>query len=288
MVGLGCDEVRTINKAAMRVTGRLLSNRRVGSYFHLVIEAPNIAQHSRPGNFVAIAVGGMHSSMILHRVFAIYRSRSHGAQGSIIELILAESGKGSQWLINQNEGTELEITGPLGNSFPLPAEPLNVALVGGGYGAAPLFDLAEHLKGRGCRVHAVIGAATSSRVFAPLDGKRAVNSVTVTTEDGSAGVQGLVTEPLPDLIEREKIDLIYSCGPMAMLKAVDEVARRFDISHQLSVEEAMACGIGICMTCVLPMRRLGSVSMVRSCIEGPVIDSDDIAWDQIEAWKQDR
>ena len=275
--------MRTVNKSAIRVKGRLLANRRIGSYYHLVIEAPQIAEHSRPGNFVAIAVGGEHSSMVLHRVFAIYRSRSTGTQGSVIELIVSESGKGSKWLINQDEGTDLLVTGPLGNSFPLPAEPINALLVGGGYGAAPLFDLAEQLKARGCRVHAVIGAATASRIFAPLEGKRAVNSVTVTTDDGSAGVRGRVTEPLPELIERERIDLIYSCGPMAMLKAVDGLARRFGISHQVSVEEAMACGIGICMTCVLPIYRQGNVTMVRSCIEGPVIDSEEIAWDRINA-----
>lgn len=276
--------MKTINKAATRIKGRLLSNRKMGSYFHLVIEAPGIAERVRPGNFVAIAVGGEYSSMVLHRVFAVYRARAHGAQnvqGSIIELIVADSGKGSEWLIRQDEGAELFITGPLGNAFPLPAEPINVLIVGGGYGAAPLFDLAEHLKGRGCRVHAVIGATTATRVFAPLEGKRAVNSVTVTTDDGSAGIQGRVTGPLPKLIEQEKIDLIYSCGPMAMLRSVDEVARRFGVLHQVSVEEAMACGIGICMTCVLPMHQDEGIAMVRTCIEGPVIDSEKIAWDQI-------
>jgi len=246
-----------------------------------VIHAGGIAEGSKPGNFVAISVGGEESSMLLHRVFAIYRSRRDPSHGPVIELIVARSGKGTEWLVAQSEGAPLKITGPLGTSFPLPADPVNVAIVGGGYGAAPLFDLADQLKARGCRVDAVIGAATGTKVFAPLEGKRTVNSVTVTTDDGSAGVQGRVTDVLPGLIARQKIDLVYSCGPMAMLRAVDEIARSLSIPHQVSVEEAMACGIGICMTCVLPMRRGDDIKMVRTCIEGPVIDSEEIAWDQV-------
>lgn len=219
--------------------------------------------------------------MLLHRAFAIYRARVDSTHGSIIELIIAQSGKGSEWLSEQREGAEVMITGPLGTAFPLPAEPVNVALIGGGYGAAPLFDLADDLKSRGCRVDAVIGAATSSKVFAPLEGKRTVNSVTVTTDDGSAGTHGRVTDVLGELIERQKIELIYSCGPMAMIEAVDQIARHFGVPHQVSVEEAMACGVGICMTCVLPMFQGDEVKMMRTCIEGPVIDSDLIAWERI-------
>ena len=274
--------MRTINKNAERFTSKILAIRKVGAYFHLVVEGGGISSQSRPGNFVAVAVGGDHTSMVLHRVFAIYRSRIDRTQGPVIELIIARSGKGSEWLTEQHEGSQLQITGPLGTAFPLPADPVNVALVGGGYGSAPLFDLAEQLKARGCRVHAVIGAATSSKVFAPLEGKRTVNSVSVTTDDGSAGVKGRVTDLLPELIKREQIDLIYSCGPMRMLGAVDTIAKSFGIAHQISVEEAMACGIGICMTCVLPMRRDGEIAMVRTCIEGPVIDSDEIAWEMFE------
>lgn len=270
--------MRSINKRATKVRARIISTRKVGSYFHLVLAVPNIAEYCKPGNFVALAVGGESSSMLLHRVFAIYRSRIDANLGSIIELIVARSGKGSEWLVDQPEGSELDLTGPLGNSFPIPAEPVNVAIIGGGYGAAPLFDLAEQLKSKGCRVDAVIGASTAAKVFAPLDGKRTVNSVTVTTEDGSAGVQGRVTDVLSELIERQAIDLVYSCGPMPMLKAIDSITRSFGIDHQVSVEEAMACGIGICMTCVIPIFDEGVSKLVRSCIEGPVIAGDLIDW----------
>ncbi len=275
--------MKTINRNASRQTGRIISSRRLGAYSHIVISVPEIPNSSKPGNFVALAVGGNHSSMLLHRVFAIYRSRVDSHQGSIIELIISAQGKGSSWLVEQPEGSLLQVTGPLGSSFPIPADPVNVAIVGGGYGAAPLFDLADILKNKGCRVDAVIGAATSNRIFAPLDGKRTVNSVTVTTEDGSAGVRGRVTDVLDEIIERQKIDLIYSCGPMAMLAAVQRIAQSRGIAHQISVEESMACGIGICMTCVIPMDVDGETKLLRSCIEGPVLDANSIDWGRIEA-----
>lgn len=268
-----------INPKAEVVRARIIANRKVGAYHHIALEAGEIGRFAKPGNFLAVAVGGEHSSMPLHRVFAIYRAKSEGVHASTVEIIVAAHGRGSEWLARQIEGAQIRVTGPLGTSFPLPAEPVNIAIVGGGYGSAPLFDLADHLKSRGCRVDAVIGASTATKVFAPLDGKRTVNSVTVTTEDGSAGVQGRVTDVLEELIERQKIDLIYSCGPMAMLKAVDEIARVSDLSHVVSVEEAMACGIGICMTCVLPIKdATGKIKMTRTCLEGPVIDSERVVW----------
>ena len=273
--------MKSINRNATRQIGRIISSRRLGFYSQIVISVPEIPSVSKPGNFVAVAVGGEYSSMLLHRVFAIYRSRVDSHQGSVIELIVSASGKGSRWLVEQPEGTLLNITGPLGSSFPLPADPVNVAIVGGGYGAAPLFDLADTLKSKGCRVDAIVGAATSSKVFAPLDGKRTVNSVTVTTEDGSAGVRGRVTDVLTEIIERQKIDLIYSCGPMAMLNAVQKIARAHGVAHQVSVEETMACGIGICMTCVLPMNVNGETKLIRSCIEGPVLDGNAIDWNEL-------
>ena len=88
---------------------------------------------------------------------------------------------------------------PLGTHFGIPTEPVNALLIGGGYGSAPLFGLAEVLKERGCRVDMVLGASSAGKIYAPLEGKRSVNSLTVTTEDGSAGVKGRVTDVMPDL-----------------------------------------------------------------------------------------
>ena len=104
--------------------------------------------------------------------------------------------------------------------------------------------------------------------------------MTMTTEDGSAGVKGRVVDVLPSLIEKYKSEIIYSCGPMAMLSAVDLIAQNYGLAHQCAVEESMACGIGICMTCVLPIAGDdGVVRMLRTCIDGPVVDGERVVWD---------
>jgi dihydroorotate dehydrogenase electron transfer subunit len=102
------------------------------------------------------------------------------------------------------------------------------------------------------------------------------------TEDGSMGERGRVTFPIPSLIEQGSIDVIYSCGPMSMLRAISDLTTGTDVVHQCAVEESMACGIGICMTCVLPVKgEDGTVSMLRSCIDGPVMDASTVAWDLV-------
>jgi dihydroorotate dehydrogenase electron transfer subunit len=155
-------------------------------------------------------------------------------------------------------------------------------LVGGGYGSAPLFTLAEQLRERGCRVDFVLGAATEARLFGVLEAKRMSQSVAVTTVDGSLGDRGIVTDVLPDLLSRTGSDVVYACGPMGMLSAVADLAARFGAHSQCAVEEAMACGVGVCMTCVLPVIGDDGVSrMVRSCVEGPVFRGDRVRWSDV-------
>jgi dihydroorotate dehydrogenase electron transfer subunit len=185
-------------------------------------------------------------------------------------------------LCAQSEGSELDIVAPLGTSFGIPTEPINALLVGGGYGSAPLFGLADVLKARGCKVDMLLGASIGSKIYAPMEGKRSVNSLKIYTEDGSMGETGRVTESLLEIIANRSIDVIYSCGPMGMLRAITELVAQTEVIHQCAVEEAMACGIGICMTCVLPVRNEdGSTSMLRSCIDGPVMDGSNVQWELV-------
>lgn len=229
----------------------------------------------KPGNFIAISVGGETSKMILRRAFAISRINDRGT----IELIISPYGSGSKWLCSQSEGSFLDVIAPLGTAFGIPTEPVTALLVGGGYGSAPLFGLAEVLKSRGCRVIMALGASTATKIYAPIEGKRAVTSLKIFTEDGTAGSIGRVTDSLAQLIDEHDVKVIYSCGPMLMLQTLAEIAIAADIAHQCAVEESMACGIGICMTCVLPVKSTnGEIKNLRSCIEGPVMDGELVQW----------
>jgi dihydroorotate dehydrogenase electron transfer subunit len=271
-----------INKNAKQLMVPIVSNKRVGQYHQIILNVGELATVCKPGNFVAINVGGDSSRMVLRRAFAVSRVATSSTFGGTMELIVAPHGQGSKWLCAQQEGVLIDIVAPLGTAFGIPTEPVPALLVGGGYGSAPLFGLAELLNARGCRVDMLLGASTSSKIYAPMEGKRAVNSMRIYTEDGSMGQQGRVTDPIPDIIKDLDVAVIYSCGPMAMLSAITKISDQFDVVHQCAVEESMACGIGICMTCVLPVENEdGTITNLRSCIDGPVMDGSKVQWSKV-------
>lgn len=268
------------NHPPVQVDCEVVSNRKVGSYQHLTLAAPGIAEIARPGNFVAISVGDSRTSMLLRRSFAIYQATGRGVFGGTIEIIVAPSGPGSTWISERVAHERLNVVGPLGNAFKIPKDPVRALLVGGGYGSAPLFSLAEVLRQKNSRVEMAIGASIGERIFAPVEGKRSVHSLLIATEDGSMGSKGRVTELFDNSLEN--IDIVYACGPMSMLKALTAIGTKAGVSVQCAVEESMACGVGLCMTCVLPVKDSdGIIKMARSCLEGPIFDGSDVVWDGI-------
>ena len=266
----------------VQVRGEVLDVRRAGVYYVLSITAPGIPEQFRPGHFVTIGIGGEESGLILRRAFAIHQVQSRGVYGGTLDVVVGVQGKGTRWLSERRRHDTLDLVGPLGKPFILPKEGVPCVLVGGGYGSAPLFMLAEQLRERGCRVDVVLGASTEEKLYGVLDIKRVSSMLTITTEDGSSGTKGRVTDVLPDIMERNNSAVVYACGPMGMLAAVAAIAAEYRAYSQCSVEESMACGIGICMTCVLPViGDDGITRMVRSCIEGPIFRGDLVRWDEI-------
>jgi dihydroorotate dehydrogenase electron transfer subunit len=270
----------TVDRRIAELDGELIASRRVGAYHHLTFAAPGVAETARPGQFVALSVGGPTSAHLLRRCFSIHRVSPSGMYGGTVDVVVAAHGPGTEWITRMRAHEETSIIGPLGRPFPLPTEPVACVLVGGGYGSAPLFWLAEGLRERGSHVEMVLGAASESRLFGVGEARRSADGVTVTTDDGSLGHRGWVSDVLPDVIERCGAAVVYACGPMAMLRSVTEVATAHGAVAQVAVEEAMACGVGVCMTCVLPVRgKDGRTKMVRSCAEGPVFRGDLVRWD---------
>jgi dihydroorotate dehydrogenase electron transfer subunit len=273
---------------AIQVTGEVLGLRRAGDYHVLTLTAGGIPELTRPGHFVALSVGGRESSMLLRRAFSIYSVQSRGVYGGTLEVVFATRGKGTEWLSRLHRHDAVDIVGPLGRPFALPKEPVSCVLVAGGYGSAPMFSLADALRARGCRVDVVLGASTEGKLFGVLDAKRIAASLTITTDDGSLGERGMVTDALPAVLERTDADVVYACGPMPMLRAVAKVATEYGAYSQCAVEESMACGIGVCMTCVLPVIGDDGVTrMLRSCVDGPVFRGDRVRWDEIGTIPED-
>src|SRR5262249_506814 len=264
----------------VQVKGTVLTVRQVDAYYAMTVVAPGIAARFRPGQFAAVAVGGPETSMLLRRAFSIYGVRPD--HGGTVEFVFAVVGPGTRWLAERRTRDLIDIAGPLGRPFPVPRDPMNCLLVGGGYGSAPLFPLADRLRGRGCTVDFLIGAARADRVFGALTARRGGRTAAITPEGGARGGRGLGHGPLGQVIHEGRTDVIYACGPMGMLRQVTTLAGRYDIPAQVLVEESMACGTGVCMTCVLPViGEDGVTRMVRSCVDGPVFRGDLVRWDDV-------
>jgi dihydroorotate dehydrogenase electron transfer subunit len=266
-----------------QVTGELIASRPVGAYHHLTFVAPGLAELARPGQFVALTVGGETSANLLRRCFSIHKVSPSGTYGGTVDVVVAARGAGTRWLADLRTHSEVSIIGPLGRGFPLPQEPVPCVLVGGGYGSAPLFWLAQALRERGCHLEVILGAATQEQLFGVVEASRIADGVTITTDDGSTGTKGWVSDVLAEVIARSQADVVYGCGPMPMLKSITEIATAHGAVAQVAVEESMACGIGVCMTCVMPViGNDGLTRMARSCAEGPVFRGDRIRWEAFE------
>ena len=258
----------------------VLERRRVGEYQALTLAAPQIAETARPGQFVHL-LAGEDRSFPLRRPFSIHRVERPGAARGTVEVVFDVVGAGTRALAGLRPHDVVDALGPLGRAFDPPEAPAGCLLVGGGYGTAPLFFLATELRARRCRVDFVIGAATAGRLLDAMEAERLGHSLTVTTDDGSAGRRGLVTDPLPELLAGTGAERVYACGPMPMLAAVSRVAAAAGVACQVAVEEQMACGTGICFSCVLPVGPGTPTRMARSCLEGPVFDGAAIAWAEL-------
>jgi dihydroorotate dehydrogenase electron transfer subunit len=246
----------------------VVGRRPVNTYTELRLAAPEIASTAAPGQFVAFAVGGPLSGNLLRRSIAIADSSD-----GVVTVVVAPHGPGSTWLAGLQPGDAVDVVGPLGRPFPMPAPGTPALLVGGGYGAAALVGLGERLRSSGSPVTAVAGAASADRLCSVDELGRVAADVVVTTDDGSAGRRGWVSEPARELLGA--VGIVYACGPMGMLRAVGELATAAGVPSYVAVEESMACGIGVCMTCVLPVvGEDGRTRFARSCAEGPVFGGD--------------
>ena len=268
-------------------TGEVLSHRKYGETFHsLTIVAPEIGEKIRPGQFVNVKCGESRAN-ILRRPFSVYRVHKRGGWASTIEIVFDVRGPGSEYLSTLRAHASVDLVGPLGRGFQLPKRRAHCLLVGGGIGATPLFFLADELRNDGHRVDVILGAREVGLLLNAIEARRLASVCVSTTEDGSAGEKGRVTDVLPDMIERCRTEIIYTCGPHPMLAAVTRMGVEHKVPVQVAVEELMGCGYGVCMTCVMPLRRKGatkdqsleeSTVYARTCTDGPVFNGASVIW----------
>lgn len=279
---------------------RIIFNRRIATtYYRMRILCPEIAVRAKPGQFVMVRVTET-LDPLLRRPFAIHRicTESDGAHSpgppSCFEILYHLAGKGTLILSRKRRGEALDIFGPLGNGFHVERTLKTALLIAGGIGVAPLFSLAQALKAkRGTpaalpQVFVFLGGKTGHDVLCRSDFKRLGTTVAVSTEDGTSGTPGLVTDLLRTFFSRRPpsaaIPLtLFGCGPLPMLQALSEISREHALPCQISLESTMACGVGACLGCTIPTRSLPSkdFSYQRVCREGPVFPSTAIAWNRL-------
>jgi dihydroorotate dehydrogenase electron transfer subunit len=242
-------------------------------YYRLVLGAPEAAAAALPGQFVMLRVSE-NMDPLLARPFGI----SSVPSKSSIEIVYRVVGRGTALLTGMEAGHALSLLGPLGKGFPMPDRGTMPALVSGGSGFPPLHFLSQRA---GSRAHLFIGS--KNKECLPPTGiiksfKDITAKVHIATEDGSMGARGMTTDILNAFLtkmEQKTRLVIYACGPHAMLAAVGRIAAEHSIPCYVSIEERMACGLGACMGCSIPMRAGG---YKRACKEGPVFDSREIGW----------
>jgi len=272
---------RESGAAPVQVRGTVLTVRRVDAYVAMTVVAPAIATRFRPGQFIAIAVGGPQSGMLGRRSFSIHDVRPD--HGGTVEFVFLPREPGAQWLADCRSRDVLDVVGPLGRPFPVPRDPASCMLLGVGPGAAPLFALASRLAERGSHADYLLGAESADRVFGALTARRTGRSAVIATTDGSLGSRGSVVDMLPTVVQQARTDVIYASAPVAVLRSVCALAGRYGIPVQALVSEpSMTCGTGLCMGCVLPaVGNDGVTRMVRACVEGPVFRGDLVRWDDV-------
>lgn len=261
---------------------RVMENNGIAEgYFVMTLGVPAAFEPPLPGQFVMLRAKGP-SAPLLGRPLSVY-SYARGKKASALSILYKVVGKGTLLFSSLPAGEELELMGPLGSHFSISPGLKKIVLIAGGAGIAPLSFLAERQgKKRGPRITGYAGAANAGACVGLERLGSYCTELTVSTDDGSRGVQGLVTE----LFEEEiglldpRDSLICACGPAPMIRRIAQILETHPVPCQVSLEERMACGVGACLGCAVPVRSEGGgYRYQRVCKDGPVFDIRELAWD---------
>ncbi len=222
-----------------------------------------------PGQFVNVEIKNS-NEIFLRRPFSVFEI---DYSKNILSLIVKILGRGSKKLTEVKSGESVSIIFPLGKGFTFPNKNESILLIGGGSGVAPMLYLAKESGLNPENVHLILGAK-SSEDHINIDNYRQFGNFYFTTEDGSLGERGFVTQHSVLQNKLNAFDKIYACGPDAMMKAIAREAKKNNIFCEVSLENLMACGFGVCLCCIEPTVR-GNLCV---CTEGPVFNINDLKW----------
>lgn len=241
-------------------------------FYKMRLESAYLAKNTKPGQFFEIRCFKANEPL-LRRPLSAHRILDDG-----VELLYEVVGTGTERLSEKRTGEYLDIVGPLGNGFSLSSDKRPAILVAGGVGVASLLALAEKIAAKKAGSYVIIGAKKAKGVLCEKEFKKIGSFVMASTEDGSKGHKGYATDILRHLLKVINCQSsgIYACGPHPMLKAAAHIAYSAGVHCQVSLDERMACGIGVCLGCPVKVKTKGAYKMV--CKDGPVFNSEEIVW----------
>jgi len=264
-------------------TAEIADNRPLNNEYNLLTFSPLApAQEPEPGQFYMISTFGKSGAQssyedthdpLLKRPFSLFRKTTKGLQ-----ILFRIRGRGTAMMRELKKGSRIEVLGPLGNSYPSPPRNKTPLIIAGGIGIASLFYFAERLSRAKKKAYISYGVRSEKELFMVEELKRFAKELSISTDDGSCGERGCVTDIAGNLLSHipalSTNCVMYACGPRKMLEAVSGMAKQRGIEAYLSMEEVMACGVGACLGCVV-----GTVNgYKRVCKEGPVFNGQEIVW----------
>jgi dihydroorotate dehydrogenase electron transfer subunit len=268
------------------IDAAVISNTRLShDYSVLALDAPEIANLARPGQFVMVKPS-RGSDPLLRRPFSIFEVlRDDAGAPRGVSLLNKRIGAGTRLLYDAEPGSRVSCLGPLGRPFEPVDPPMQAWMVAGGVGLAPFLTLAEALAARGTSSTLFYGARRAAELYYTGAFERLGVDTVLATEDGSRGATGFITAPLTAALSAlapgETVKL-YVCGPTPMMRAVASIADAHSQPCDVSLEQVMGCGLGGCYSCVVLTRQPGSTPhFVRSCLDGPVFDASRIVWEAL-------
>ncbi|GIX06373.1 MAG: dihydroorotate dehydrogenase B (NAD(+)), electron transfer subunit [Candidatus Poribacteria bacterium] len=228
----------------------------------------------QPGQFLHLWLPELRDPL-LRRPYTIYRIRP-----GEVEILFQVVGKGSGLLAEREPGERVHLLGPLGRGFALPEPGTRALIVGGGVGMASLFLLIQRLREQEFEVEVFIGARSRDYLLCRDEAAESGALVWLATEDGSEGFAGLVTELVAQRLERNPPEraVLYGCGPTPMMEALAKVGAAHRLPTYVALENRMGCALGVCLGCVVPIRREGTSRYERVCTEGPVFEAAQVCW----------
>jgi len=254
-----------------QVTATIISNLEPMPGYHLIrVEAPEIVATAKAGQFVTVRCG---EKLTLRRPLSIHQL----TDSRYLHLLFKIVGKGTIWLSQRHKGEKLDVIGPLGKGFSIEPASNNLLLVAGGIGIAPLVFLANTAANEGMSVKLLVGARTKDGLYPQKHQPSEIETI-ITTEDGSDGEKGKVT----DILSRyaDWADQTYACGPLAMYQTIADQRQQWQKKKpvQISLEVRMGCGIGACFSCSIKTKN----GMKQVCRDGPVFSLDEVILEEVK------